>query len=248
MRRAGVSAIGWGVVGVLLGFLPSGCSGDDGLELVMVDGPVRGAPLDGPPGAIPAPADSEALAAPLLRALREDPGDESLPLDSGLPPVTPAGAGPAENPAHGVKAVRPADLPADLRYLTFEDLSWPEYEPPELRGLDEEELPLAAFPEGIRALQGVRAAFDGYMVPVDFADRKVTSFILSRYLAGCCFGAMPRMDEWVEVAVEVPGGVDYVPFQVVRVVGTFEVGEVLDDYGYVRSIYRMRAQAVEAEL
>jgi hypothetical protein len=67
-------------------------------------------------------------------------------------------------------------------------------------------------------------------------------------MAGCCFGAMPRLDEWVEVQVGVGGGVDYIPFQAVRVTGPFEVGEVLDDYGYVRSLYRMKAESVEDQL
>jgi len=94
----------------------------------------------------------------------------------------------------------------------------------------------------------MRAAFDGYMIPVDFAERKVTTFLLSRYVANCCFGAMPRLDEWIEVEVSAPGGVDYVPFRVVRVTGSFEVGELLDDYGYVRSLYRMKADSVEDQL
>jgi hypothetical protein len=41
---------------------------------------------------------------------------------------------------------------------------------------------------------------------------------------------------------------EYFPYQVVRVIGTFEVGEKLDDYGYVRSIYRLRADEVDEQL
>jgi hypothetical protein len=195
----------------------------------MVEGPIRGAPLD--PG--PPPAAAEAPAAPA----------EPAPAAPG-PPAAPRG----ENPEHGVKASAPAHLPEGTRYLTFEDVSWPEYEPPELRDVDEEILPLSEFPEALRELDGTRAAIDGYMIPVDFANRKVTSFILSRYLANCCFGVMPRLDEWIEVDVLVEGGVDYVPFRVVRVTGELEVGEVLDDYGYVRSLYRLRAEDVEDQL
>ena len=215
----------------------------------MVEGPIRGAPLDaGPPGAA-AGAAEEPPPEPA-----PGPASTQAPLPEGTaaaeppapPPAIPRAA--AENPAHGVKASAPADLPAGTRYIAFDDVSWPEYEPPELRAVDEEQLALSDFPERIQALNGVRAAFDGYMVPVDFSNRKVTSFILSRYVAGCCFGAMPRLDEWVEVQVGIEGGVDYIPFQAVRVTGPFEVGEVLDDYGYVRSLYRMKAESVEDQL
>lgn len=222
--------------------LAAACSGDgDALEVAFVTGPIRGAPLD--PGTPPA---APAAAAPLPPATAPESGAGAAPSAAApAPAATPALTASGENPAHGVKAVVPADLPAGLRYLTYADVAWPDYQPPELRDAAEEQLPLSAFPEPIQALNGVRVAFDGYMVPLDFAERKVTSFILSRYLPGCCFGAMPRLDEWIEVEVTVPGGIDYVPFQIVRVTGPFAVGEVLDDYGYVRSIYRMKAEAVE---
>jgi len=190
----------------------------------------------------------------------EEHGDEETEADHVEPaPVAAAAeepepepaavaAAPTHDPNDGVKAVRPANLPKGLQYLAFDDVAWPDYEPLDMRDVDAEAYGTDQFPAEVARLNGAHVAFDGYMVPVDFEDRRVTNFILSRYLPGCCFGVMPRMDEWIEVEVQIDGGVEYFPYQIVRVTGTFEVGEVLDDYGYVRSIYRIKADEVEEQL
>jgi hypothetical protein len=225
---------------VLVWLIAGGCSGEDG-EAYAIVGSIEGASF--------APA-VPGMRAPDAGGVDGDAIAET-PVEPAVAALDPPAAAPLKsghNPGDGVKAAKPAKLPAGLRYLAFEDVTWPEYEPLDMRDVDAEAYPTSAFPEAVRGLDGARVAFDGYMVPVDFENRRVTSFILSRYLPGCCFGVMPRMDEWIEVAVKVEGGVEYVPYQVVRVIGTFEVGEVLDDYGYVRSIYRIRADEVDEQL
>ena len=100
------------------------------------------------------------------------------------------------------------------------------------------------FPEEVLALDGERIALEGYKQPLSFNGNKVASFVLSPYPPGCCFGGMPGLDEWVEV--EVAGdGVDYFAYRVIRVTGELEVGEELDDWGYVASLYRMNSDKVE---
>ncbi|MEM7305347.1 MAG: DUF3299 domain-containing protein [Planctomycetota bacterium] len=233
---------------LLLLLLPLGlaaCSEGDEEFMDVTARAIHGAPLGAPMGTsmdsgmpgnpvTPQPA----TGGPLLA------GPERLEPPLGVPP---AGGHSSPGSGHASEAAAPADLPEGVTFLTFEKISWPEYEPPELREIEDETLLLSDFPEHLQQLDGERAALDGYMVPVDFEERKVTSFILSRYLPGCCFGVMPLMDEWVEIEVLVEGGVDYFPFQTVRVMGEFEVGEVLDDYGYVRSIYRMKSNSVEEQ-
>jgi hypothetical protein len=234
VRNATTAALG------LVWLLAGGCSGEDGAAYAIV-GSLEGASF--------APA-APGLRAPDAAGIDGDAIAETAvePAAAALEPAAVPAPKSGHNPGDGVKAARPAKLPAGLRYLAFEDVTWPEYEPLDMRDVDAEAYPTSAFPEAVRGLDGARVAFDGYMVPVDFENRRVTSFILSRYLPGCCFGVMPRMDEWIEVAVEIAGGVEYVPYQVVRVIGTFEVGEKLDDYGYVRSIYRIRADEVDEQL
>jgi hypothetical protein len=236
--------------GVLAAFaaLANGCSPGDGDG----DVPEVAGSLDGASFA-PAPEDagSTVPAAPVAaaeRAVDGAPADAPGALGGGAGAPDPApGATATHDPEDGVQAVAPPDLPDGVRYLAFDDVAWAEYEPLDLRDIDADAFATADFPAPIRALDGARVAFDGYMVPVDFEERRVTSFILSRYLPGCCFGVMPRMDEWIEVEVLDEDGVEYFPYQIVRVTGAFEVGELLDDYGYVRSIYRIRADDVEEQ-
>lgn len=240
------------------------CSGGGDEAAPVPLASIQGAPLDAP---VTPPKVVETLEVvaetPVARA---EPAPKG-PADGGTEPAAgePAdeqvsvGADATEAPAaaeaappgghgsgHGASGSASVVVVDGVHQASFEVIAFEDYEPPELRDV-EEPLSLEEFPEAVRQLDGLEVALDGYMVPVDFEDRMVTSFILSRYLPGCCFGVMPMMDEWVEVEVATEEGVEYLPYQIVRVVGTFEVGELLDDYGYVRSIYRLRAKEVQAQ-
>lgn len=97
-------------------------------------------------------------------------------------------------------------------------------------------------------LAGKEIAMLGFQVPVeiDAENRKLKTFVLSPMPPGCHYGAtLPRPDEWIDVDAVPMGGVDYLAYRIVRVVGTLEIGEVYDDYGFLMSIYRIRAKSVE---
>jgi hypothetical protein len=71
----------------------------------------------------------------------------------------------------------------------------------------------------------------------------VSSFLLSRFPPGCCFGALPFPDEWIAVTLTDP----VAPLAAdipVEVTGTLEVGELLDGQGFVTSLYRMQGERV----
>ncbi len=136
-------------------------------------------------------------------------------------------------------------LPEGVVLATWDDLMVPDYEPPSPLDPDDGYTKEDLFPAEVLAFDGRRVAVEGFMLPTDFKGSRVTAFVLSPYPPGCCFGGMPGMDEWIDVEVDDPNGVEYFAYRTVRVIGTFEVGELLDDYGYVRSIFRQRAQTVE---
>lgn len=129
--------------------------------------------------------------------------------------------------------------------ITYDDLALPDYDSTpnfddEARKSSEE-----IFPDEILALDGQKVAMDGFMLPLDFENKSITAFVLNPYPPGCCFGGtMPRMDEWIEVDLVDEDGCPYYAYRVVRVTGTFEVGEVIDAYGYVTSVYRIHAENV----
>ncbi len=50
-------------------------------------------------------------------------------------------------------------------------------------------------PRQIEELNGKKIAVTGFILPVDFDQGNVTSFILLNNRMGCCFGIMPRMNE-----------------------------------------------------
>jgi hypothetical protein len=104
------------------------------------------------------------------------------------------------------------------------------------------------YPPEVLALNGKRIAMLGFQVPVQFdtENRNLSAFVLSPFPPGCHFGpSMPRPDEWIDVDAKEMGGTEYLAYRVVRVVGTLEMGEVYDEYGFLMSLYRIRASAVE---
>lgn len=144
-----------------------------------------------------------------------------------------------------------ASKPAGPRYaadgtllLTFDDLASYTYEHPDPRAIQEGAERPQQIPAEILALRGKTVIVEGHMVPVSVKKGKVTLFVLSRYLEGCCFGQPAMMNEWVDVEMEGEGA-EYIPYGTILCTGVLDVGEQLDEYGYVRSIYRMKCTKVE---
>lgn len=125
----------------------------------------------------------------------------------------------------------------DMGRLAFDD-----YDPPELRA-DAGALGVADFPPAARALDGRDVVLEGFPLVVDLDEGEVRELLLTRFPPGCCFGAVPVLDEWVLVELEQPLPADEVPPQA-ALRGVLEVGEILDERGAAQSLYRMRAGRV----
>jgi hypothetical protein len=72
----------------------------------------------------------------------------------------------------------------------------------------------------------------------------VKSFLLTNYPGGCCFGMVPRLNEWIEVEMPNDGRVDYSYYDPIKIVGLLEVGEAKSGE-VVTSLYRMKPEKVE---
>ena len=94
----------------------------------------------------------------------------------------------------------PSETPESPRAITFADLS--------LVGSDVDGLLDAMFdeqgeaefeyPESVADLDRNLVEIIGYMIALEYEDDgQVSEFMLVRDLAACCFGGMPRPDEWV---------------------------------------------------
>ncbi len=84
---------------------------------------------------------------------------------------------------------------------------------------------------------------EGYMIPIDFHDGKVLSFVLVSSPMACCFGMIPRINEWIHILVEKPGVSSLLVDMPLRIRGTLDIGADIQDQA-VMSLYRMKAQSV----
>ncbi len=76
------------------------------------------------------------------------------------------------------------------------------------------------------------------MLPLKVEDGKITEFLVLRDQSACCFGAVPKINEWINVRM--PKGKGVKPVMDVRITffGVLKVGEVLES-GYLVGIYEM---------
>jgi hypothetical protein len=97
----------------------------------------------------------------------------------------------------------------------------------------EEQIPLA-----IKRWNGKNAMLTGFMVPTNFKDGKTTEFLLMANLMLCCYGTVPKVNDWV--LVRIPGGVDVVPDRLITFRGLFHVKAQIDD-GILTAVYELDA-------
>jgi len=176
------------------------------------------------------------------------------PSDAGGPAAPPPrGSALASAPAAPTAADAPAPPPAAgaPTAIGFADLS--------LLGSDVEgllealfspgqgELPAFEYPERARSLAGREVEIVGYMIPLDYAEGGgVTEFMLVRDLASCCFGGMPRPDEWIHATSEAEEGAGLVLYRPIVARGVLAVGLERVDDGFLSSAYQLRAREVTA--
>ena len=123
--------------------------------------------------------------------------------------------------------------------LELEQFAFPDYDPPELRA---EAAPLTAeaFPPRVRPLHGAEIRVRGFPLALDATQAGARAFLLTRFPPGCCFGSVPVWDEWigVELASDLEDSLS--PSEPVTLSGVLDVGERLDEEGFVTSLYRLR--------
>lgn len=157
--------------------------------------------------------------------------------------------GPAGGMERGQPLIAPveiddsASIPAEGGLLDMALLALSDYDPPELRA-DPEPFSKQQFPAAIGAIDGHAFRLRGFPLAADMEGEYVRTILLSRFPPGCCFGSVPVMDEWVEVAA--PKGTRSLnPDLRVEVEGVLEVGEIIGSAGFASSLYRMQATTLK---
>ncbi|MEM9801904.1 MAG: DUF3299 domain-containing protein [Planctomycetota bacterium] len=104
------------------------------------------------------------------------------------------------------------------------------------------------FPEPVAAQAGEDKALVGYMIPLEYKPRSndIAIFMLVRDLMSCCFGGMPRPDEWAYVEMRGDNVAKLFPYVPIVVRGELVVGRLEDEYGFATGVYTVHADSVEA--
>jgi len=174
------------------------------------------------------------------------------------------------NPSAGATAISPdqktaapgAAAPAttgDFLNVTFDSLSSYHYEIPNLDGTaktpdlktvgGDKSTPAVKdqIPAPIRAFSGKKVAVQGFMVPMKIEKGATKSFLLVKDQSLCCYGRMPRMNEWISVKMSGEKSAKFISDQPVTVFGKLDVGEEIEK-GEVLSVYRLEAEDVAGPL
>jgi hypothetical protein len=101
-------------------------------------------------------------------------------------------------------------------------------------------------PESIRKLNEQSVAVKGYMLPLKVEQGAVTEFLLMRDQSMCCFGTVPKINEWVSVKT-IGKGVKPVMDEPVTIFGKLHVGEMREN-GYLVGIYSMDGERLAGPL
>lgn len=104
------------------------------------------------------------------------------------------------------------------------------------------------FPGPVQAKAGDEKAMVGYMIPLEYKPKSddIVIFMLVRDLMSCCFGGMPRPDEWVYVEMRGDAVARLFPYVPVVVRGELIVGRLEDEFGFATGVYTMKGDSVEA--
>jgi len=97
-------------------------------------------------------------------------------------------------------------------------------------------------PEAIKRFDGKRAQITGFMLPVKMEGQLVSQFLLMRDQMMCCYGVVPRMNDWIVVTVAKP--VKFTPDVPISFRGKLSV-KAMQEQGFITGIYLLE-EAVPA--
>ncbi len=140
----------------------------------------------------------------------------------------------------------PIVMDGDYRKVTFTQMGSWEYKPPAIP--KEGEVPPALtsierFPPPIRDLNGEKISVEGYMIPVEVDRDKVKSFVFVSSPLVCCFGLVPKLNEWFLVRMAGDGRAFIMMDLPITVRGRLSLGEEIKNRSIV-SLYRIEADEV----
>ena len=98
----------------------------------------------------------------------------------------------------------------------------------------------AQIPAQVKALDAKKVTVTGFMLPVKMHEGLVTEFLLVKDAMMCCYGAMPKVNEWVVVKMT---GKGVPPLMDVPITfeGILSVGQLYEG-GYLTGLYLLKGE------
>lgn len=131
----------------------------------------------------------------------------------------------------------------EYQALGFDKLAGFNYTIPEYAGTNKPAAPdTNQIPATIKAYDGKLVALKGFMLPLKVEQGKVTEMLLMRDQSMCCFGSVPKINEYITVKM-VGGGAKTEMDQAITLYGRLRVGEFMEN-GYLLGIYQLDGEKV----
>ena len=101
-------------------------------------------------------------------------------------------------------------------------------------------------PAAVKAFDKQRVVLKGFMLPLKVEGGLITELLIMRDQSMCCYGTVPKINEWVSVKMT-GKGVKPIMDQAVTLYGKLHVGEIREN-GYLVGIYQMDGERVAGPL
>lgn len=180
---------------------------------------------------------------PVTNTVQAAAKDEEKPI-----PVAPTGAPPAKAELGTAGAPKPVE--EEFMAVTFDKLASFAYEiPDEQPGTNRVANPTPPkdqIPSTIRDLDQKAVALKGFMLPLKVESGLVTEMLIMRDQSMCCYGTVPKINEWVSVKMT-NKGVKAIMDQPVTIFGKLRVGEMREN-GYLVGIYALDGEKIAGPL
>jgi len=99
-------------------------------------------------------------------------------------------------------------------------------------------------PGSVKILNGQKIYVVGFMIPMAMDKDRVSSFILAQSRMTCCYGMVPKLNQWIYVTME-PGNQTSELMDIpITVFGTLSVGMNMDKDNLGWCLYRMTSDKV----
>lgn len=216
---------------------------------------VRGEPIRGEP-IVPSPGLTlTGSVASAATSTAENPRTEAPPVGGTNANVATIATGSALQPTPGTTSTNgpasPADgsKPGDALSVGFDKLASFEYSLPD-GPVDTNVVAAtqasAQIPETIKALNNRFISLKGFMLPLKVEKGLVTELLIMRDQSMCCYGTVPKINEWVSVKMA-GTGVKPIMDQAVTLFGKLKVGEMYEN-GYLVGIYELDGERMAGPL